>query len=276
MLEHELRRQLDSRLRGIAAGFDGVMGYSVVDLGTGARIDLLSDAAFPAASTIKLAVLYELYRQVDAGRIALEETAVLDPRHVVAGTGVLFHLGRPVLSIRDYATLMIVLSDNTATNVIIDRLGMADINASADRLGLTRTRIRRRMMDLEAARRGEENVMSPRDLARILEVFWKGEGLSRGSRDEAMAILSKPKKTPLARGVPAGVAVANKSGELDGVRADAGIVSAPGRAFIVAVMTTYAQSDVAAETAIEDASRAAYQHFSRMGTGGALGRRIDP
>jgi beta-lactamase class A len=271
----ELRRQVESRLRDIATGFDGVMGYSLVDLNAGGRIDVLADAAFPAASTIKLAILYELYRQVDAGAIRLDETAALDPRHVVGGTGVLFRLGTPVLSMRDYATLMIVLSDNTATNVVIDRVGMDDVNSTVGRLGLKRTRIRRRMMDLDAARRGEENLTSPGDLARILEVFWKGEGLSRGRRDEAMAILSMAKTTPMVRGVPAGIPVASKSGELDGVRADAGIVSAPQRPFIIAVMTTYAQSDLAAERAIEDASRAAYQYFSRIGTGGAYGRRID-
>jgi beta-lactamase class A len=275
-LHEELRRQRDARFSAIASAFDGVAGWSSLDLTSGERADALSDAAFPAASTIKLAILYELYRQVDAGRIRLDETVPLDRRHAVGGSGVLFELGTPVLSVRDYATLMIVLSDNTATNVVIDRVGMAEINATLDRHGFKSTKLRRRMMDLDAARKGNENVTTPRELVRILEMLWKGEGLSRASRDEALAILTKTKATPLGRGVPAGVAVASKSGELDGVRADAAVVSAPGRPYILAVMTTFAGDDAEAETAIENVSRAAYQYFSRVGTGGAYGRTIDP
>jgi beta-lactamase class A len=274
-LHAELGRQLDARLRAVTASFDGVLGYSVIDLTSGERRDALSDAVFPAASTIKVAILYELYRQVDARRIRLDEALRLERRHAVGGSGVLFELDTPTLSVRDYATLMIVLSDNTATNVVIEGLGMTAINETLDRWGLGRTRLRRRMMDLEAARKGEENVTSPRELARLLEILWKGEGLSRSSRDEAIAIMTKSKTTPIVRGVPPGTPVAGKSGELDGVRADAAIVSAPGRPYILAVMTTFAKNDLEAERTIEDVSRAAWLYFSRVGSGGSFGRRVD-
>ena len=109
----------------------------------------------------------------------------------------------------------------------------------------------------------------------MLEILWNGEGLTSASRTEAIAILQKRKVTPMVRGVPAGVAIASKSGELEGVRADAGVVAAHGRPYIFAAMTTYARADDAAERAIEEASRAAYEYFSRVGAGGALGRQID-
>ena len=98
--------------------------------------------------------------------------------------------------------------------------------------------------------------------------------MKSASRSEAVAILQKSKTTPMVRGVPAGVAIASKSGELEGVRADAGVVAAPGRPYIFAAMTTYARTGDAAERAIEEASRAAYEYFSRVGAGGALGRQI--
>ena len=90
----------------------------------------------------------------------------------------LFELGTPTLSVRDYATLMVVLSDNTATNVLIDLLGMDRITARMQGLGLAETKLRRHMIDLAAARRGDENVSTPAELARLLEILDQGQGLS--------------------------------------------------------------------------------------------------
>ena len=93
-LHERLRHQLDRRLHAITDGFDGVMGYSLVDLTSDERFGEQADAVFPAASTIKLAVLYELFRQADAGLLRLDDVTALDRRHVVGGSGVLFELGR--------------------------------------------------------------------------------------------------------------------------------------------------------------------------------------
>ena len=85
----------------------------------------MPDEVFPLASTIKLAILYELFKQADEGRLNLDEVRPLDKRHIVGGSGVLLELTAPAMSLRDYATLMVVVSDNTATNLLIETVGMA-------------------------------------------------------------------------------------------------------------------------------------------------------
>jgi beta-lactamase class A len=269
-----LKDVFTKQLEAIAAGVDGVVGYVVVDLTTGDRFERHTDASFPTASTIKIAVLYELFRQADAGKINLDRVEPLDKRHVVGGAGTLQHLTMPALSLRDHAILMILQSDNTATNVVIEAVGMEAVTSRMTTLGLGATKLRRRMMDLEAARAERENVSSPADLARLLTIMDRGEGLSRTSRDAAVEILKKRKSSPLTRGLPAGVEAASKPGDLDGVRVDAGLVYVPGRPYVFVMMGSWLSDEEAAERAITDASRAAYQYFDRLASSNDAGRRV--
>src|SRR5205823_6897233 len=105
----ELRARLESRLQEIAAHVDGVVGYAVLDLTSGERIGHLDREVFPPASTIKLAIVYELFKQVEEGRVRLDQTITLDRTKAVGGSGVLFEMGTPTLSVRDYATLMVIV-----------------------------------------------------------------------------------------------------------------------------------------------------------------------
>src|SRR5262249_49693293 len=240
----ELRAKFERRLQDISNRVDGVVGYQILDLTSGDRFAHLERETFPTASTIKLALVYELFKQVEERTIKLDETIVLDRAKAVGGTGVLVEMGTPTLSIRDYAVLMVTLSDNTATNVLIDRLGMDRIAARMQGLGLSGTKLRRHMMDSAAARRGDENVSTPDDLARLLS-------LMNDKMPDAIALLKKPKENRLRKGLPEGVASADKSGELEGVRVDAGIVYAKNRPYILSVMTTFLQDEKEGEKAIE-------------------------
>ncbi len=271
-LAAELKQRFERQLNLIAANLNGVMGFAVLDLTSGERLGHLDRETFPTASTIKLAIVYELVKQMDEGRVDLDRPIALDRAKAVGGSGVLFEMGTPTLSVRDYATLMVLVSDNTATNVLIDLVGMENVTRRMASLGLSATKLRRHMIDLAAARRGDENVSTPGEIARLLEILYRGEGLSVRAKDEALTLLEKEKSTALTRGVPAGVAVANKPGELEGVRVDAGIVFARNRPYILTVMTTYLESEADGERAIENASRAAYEYFSRLGAGLEYGR----
>ena len=264
----ELKAKFEARVQEIARGVDGVVGYSIVDLTTGDRIGHLATASFPTASAIKLAIVYELFKQAEERRIDLEEKSTLDRRQAVGGTGVLVEMGTPTLSIRDYAVLMVTLSDNTATNVLIDRLGMDRIAARMQGLGLGGTKLRRHMMDTAAARRGDENVSTPDELVRLLKLM--NDGMPK-----AIELLKKPKENRLRKGLPEGVASADKSGELEGVRVDAGIVFAKNRPYALCVMTTFLKDEAEGERAIVDISRTAYEYFSRLGAGGTLGRKME-
>ena len=263
----DLRAQFERRVTDIASRVDGVVGYEILDLTSGDRIGRLETASFPTASTIKLAVVYELFKQAEEGKIRLDEMVPLDRSKAVGGTGVLAELGTPTLSIRDYATLMVVLSDNTATNVLIDRLAIDNINRRLRSVGLAETRLRRRMMDTDAARRGEENVSSPAEIVRLLDII-------RKEQPDAIALLKRPKQSRLRRGLPERVDAADKPGELEGVRVDAGVVFARNRPYILCVMTTFLKNEADGERAIEEISRTAYEYFSRLGAGGSLGRQL--
>jgi beta-lactamase class A len=262
-LAADLKTKFEQRVQEIASRLDGVVGYVFVDLTSGERITRLERETFPTASTIKLAIVYELFKQAAEGKIRLDETITLDRGKAVGGSGVLFELGTPTLSIRDYAALMVTLSDNTATNILIDRLGMEQIARRMQGLGLNATKLRRHMMDTAAARRGDENVSTPDDIA----------GLLQAMPPDGLELLKKPKESRLRKGLPSGVATADKPGELEGVRVDAGIVYAKNRPFVLCVMTTFLKDEGEGERAIQEMSRAAYEYFSRLADG-PLGRRI--
>ncbi len=257
-LANTFRTAFAVRLEAIAAGVDGVIGYAIVDVASGERFTWLDAIAFPTASTIKLAILYELFRQADEGRLGLDEVRPVDRAHAVPG-GLLYELTTPSISPRDLAVAMILQSDNTATNVLIDRLGMAAINARCAALGLGATRLRRRMIDLDAARRGDENVSSPADLARLILAFHNGQGLAPQSKQAALEILKKPKQTAISTGVPSEIAIASKSGELDGVRADAGIVYVPGRPYVFVAMGTFLRETADVKRPLEEMARISYE-----------------
>ena len=270
----ELRTSTQKTLDTIAGDLDGVMGFVIVDITSGERFERLPGESFPLASTIKIAILYELFKQAEEGRLKLDVVQPLDRRHVVGGSGVLSHLSAPAMSLRDYAVLMIVLSDNSATNLLIDTVGMENVRKRMAAAGVPGLQLRRRMIDLEAAKRGDENIGSPDDLARLLLMIHKGEGLQPASRDGILQILRKPKTSALRDGVPPSVPVANKTGSLEGVAADAGIVYITDRPYIFVATTTYLKSGAAGNDAIRAASRAAFDYFDRVARSSEFGRVI--
>lgn len=273
VLVDTLRQATGAALERIAAGADGVIGYYIADLEGTDRFVRLEQAPFPAASTIKLAILHELFRRADSGDLALDEVRPMERERAVPG-GLLFELTAPSLSNRDLAVAMILQSDNTATNVLIDRLGMDAVNRGMAALGLTGTALRRHMIDLEAARQGRENVSTPADLARLMLALHRGEGLTAASAAAAMEILKKPKRTPIAIGVSPGIAIASKPGALEGVRADAGIVYVPGRPYVFVAMGTFLREDEHPERPLEALAQTAFRYFERRATLSEYGRQV--
>jgi beta-lactamase class A len=268
--------KLERSVAGIDAGLDGVLAVAIKDLTDGRTLLLHADAVLPTASTIKLAILAELYRQEQRGGGArLADSYVADSADVVPGSDLLAGLtfGVTRLTNRDLATFMVGVSDNGATNVLIRRVGMERVNALLDSLGLKETRLRRRMLDLAAARAGRENTATARELVTLLEALWSGRVVSGALRDDFFRVLATPKERYLPRLLPEAARIASKPGWLEGVRVDAGIGFAPHRPFAIAVMISYAGDERAAEQAIAELGLLAWRHFERLGSGGAYGRR---
>jgi beta-lactamase class A len=268
----ELADAFAQHLARIADDVDGVVGYQIVDLTSGQTFSRRATEPFPTASAIKIGILYELLAQADAGRVDLDASTAVSAEDKVGGAGILQQLGTPVLSLHDHAVLMIMLSDNTATNVLIDTVSMAAVNRRMGALGAPTYALQRRMMDTEAAERGAENLSSPADLTRVMDALRTGEGLTAASRDVALDILRRPNGSPLRRGVPAGVLLASKPGGLTGVRSDVAYVALEQRPFLITVMMSYLADEEAGAEAITEISRTAFRYFDRLGRSGVEGR----
>jgi beta-lactamase class A len=275
-----LWKKLETRIEEIAARLDGVMGVAILDLTDGRILLRNADRVFPAASSIKIAILLELYRQDQEARAGAEGKAKLDDvytfdrKDLVEDSRIMAGLTPGVTRVtnRDLAQFIIAVSDNAAANILIDRLGKDNVNAMLRSLGLSKTMLRRKMMEIEAARRGDENVSTPQEMVRLLEAIYKGKALDKQSTAALIKQLSTLKQSYIPRLLPENVQVANKPGELEAVRNDSGIVYAPNRPFAISVMTAYARDEKAAERAISEVALEAYHYFEMRGKTSEYGR----
>jgi len=270
--------KLEKELNHVAEQLQGVMGYAIKDLATGETFFLHPDTVFPQASSIKLTVLLELMRQDQEGKLSLEDKHTILRREMTQGDDepiiTMLGDGTATMSLRDLATFMVVLSDNTATNILIDRLGMENINAEIARLGLTETKLRRRMIDLEAARRGNENVSTPREMMTLLEKVRADQALDPAHTAEYFRLLKLPKDSEFHKALPGIGPIADKPGSLEAVRCDSGIIEIPDHPLVLSVMTTYLAHDEDGERAIEEVARLAYAYIDRLACSSPYGRVI--
>jgi beta-lactamase class A len=274
--EQILWQKLEATIGAVDRNLDGVLGVAILDLTTGQQYLLHADEVLPTASSIKIAILAELYRQAQQGKIKLGDPYTLQASDLVGGSGIAGALtpGVTRLTIRDVAALMISVSDNSATNIIIDRIGMENVNALLDSLGLMHTRLRRKMMDVKAAAEGRENVATPREMVQLLEDLYRGKVLNKQMTDDFFALLSVHKESYIPRELPEDLRVANKPGELEGVRNDSGIVFTGNRPFAISVMTTYLRREKDGGDVIIRIATAAYQMFDRLSRSSQYGRVV--
>jgi beta-lactamase class A len=218
------------------AALPGEAGVFAIDAEGQALLCENEDEVFPSASVIKLPLVMTLY--ADAARSLLDLDESMRIGDLVDGTGVLRHM-RDVdrLSLRDLATLAIIVSDNTATNRLIERVGVDRVGERLREWGCSKTRLSRKMYDFESAKRGHENVMTARETVSLLIRLQRGECEDRATSDAVLAVLEQCQdRTMLLRYLPYGAKVPHKTGTLDESRNDAAIV--PGdRPVIVAAFT---------------------------------------
>ncbi|MGA7287947.1 MAG: serine hydrolase, partial [Terriglobales bacterium] len=270
--------KLEDSILGIDRNLDGVMGVAIVDLTDGQKYLLHANDVFPQASSIKICVLAELYRQAQQGKLKLTDLYTVNAADLVPDSDIMNGLtpGVTRITLRDLATMMIAVSDNSAANVLIDRVGMENVNAFLGAEGLRDTRLRRKMMDLKAAAEGRENISTPSEMAKLLQALYRGAILNKEMTDDFFKVLSTHKESFIPRNLPDDLKIANKPGELEGVRNDSGVIFVDKRPYILCVMTTYLRRERDGEDAISNVSLAAWRMFDRLARGGEYGRVISP
>ncbi len=273
-----LWQKLEASINDIDQHLDGVMGVAIEDLATGDQFFLHEDEVFAQASSIKITVLANPYVQAQQGKLKLTDLYTVQASDLVPDSDIMNGLTPSVtrVTLRDLATMMIAVSDNAATNVLIDRVGMANVNAMLDSLGLTHTRLRRKMMDLEAAKQGRENISTPREMMALLEAIYRGKLLNKESTGDFFKVLSTNKDSWIPRDLPADLKIANKPGSLEAVRNDSGIVSVEGRPYVIRVMTAFLRNERDGEEAISKVSLAAWRMFDRLARATEYGRVVSP
>lgn len=275
--QQQFEQEMESRFSDLG----GPVGVMVDHLDSDLRLAYNADDLYPTASTFKSPLIYELYRQAEEGKIDLTERLTLSHNNRVPGSGVLQDLDEGLQpTIRDLAELMIIVSDNWATDLIYDRVGKDAMAARLTELGLSNTHLPLTIREMfcliadqdpgdanldystlrEALKNGDpapdnlglsgdpaNNSSSPRDMAKLMRLIHEGDGLSAESRE---AIITTHKNQNFGTIIPARLPIgedietAHKTGSLRGVKADVGIVYSPKANYAIAFMSKQ-QNDVA-------------------------------
>ena len=281
---------VEARIRERLRRFEGVMGVAAVHLGTGETIAVEADRRFPTASAIKTAILVEAHHQIAAGRLRKDQEVTLAEDAKVGGSGVLhsMHAGSR-WTVADLLYLMIALSDNTATNMLVGLVGTKNVVARMEALGLRETRLYR-----PTFRGGQADVFpeeereyglgssTPRETARLMEAIARGTAVSREASAEMKALLGQQQdRDMIPRLLPTDgtVEFAGKSGTDEeklpdasgrkgAIRVDSGIVTTKGGTYVIAIFTRRVKDgrwsvDNDALTTGAEVSRMVFDHFIR-------------
>ena len=280
-----LRARIDARLAALKQAVPTAeVAVALRDLGSGTALDLASDVAYHPASTMKVPVMIELFRQVEAGRLSLDQEVLLVNRFgsIVDGSpyaldaaddsdSSLYAMVGQRVTLRELDRRMIVRSSNLATNALIAIVGAPNATATAHALGASaRTQVLRGVEDGPAFRAGMNNVITAADLATLLAAIEQRRAATATSCDEMLSVLRAQEfNDAIPAGIPRGTPVAHKTGSITGVLHDGAIVYPPGKSpYVLVVLTRGVPQPADARAAIVDISRLVWE----AQTGAVAGR----
>ena len=238
--------------------FQGIIAAGFKDLLSCDEFYYNEAEIFPAASIIKIPVMIEFFRQVERNKLSLEEKIILKEDDKAGGAGILFELHNEVeLTLLDLVKLMIVISDNTATNILLDYTGFDGVNNLMKEAGMKSSCLRRKMM--VPYKEEQENLISVRDITMLMEQLVTGKLLSSEYTALSVEILKRQQyneKIPLY--LPEKLPVAHKTGEIEGVRHDVAAIYLPGRTYLFSVLTRNVSNIIEADRIIGEMSKIIY------------------
>ncbi len=261
-----------ARLAAFDSTFDGVLGLAAIDLKSGKQLCHHCETWFPTASTIKVPLLVEVTRLIRAGQLSYDQSVPIKKEEIVPSSGAYEKAtqGPGSLTVRELITIMIQNSDNAATNKLIDLAGgMAAVNTRMDEMNLPGIRLRRKMIDLPAAKADRENIATPLDMARLAEMLYSNKVLDPASSREILTFMELVVGD--VRKVVTPVRTATKTGALDGVKCEFGIVWLANRPFALAVYGAY----LGTESPVPGVTRILLDHFRKLDRSNAAGRYLE-
>lgn len=218
-----LRRTLDS----IADAHHGIVGYSLIDIDNSVRLSRRGDEKFPTASLIKVAILVAVYDLVAKGQLALSDPLTVLKIDQVPGSGIIQYLHNgTILTVQDAAWLMITISDNTATNLLLDRIIIRRVWNKMDSLGLSQTRVhsksflRSSSVAMDSSVKYGLGVTTPNEMARLFELLARGKAVNPSADSAMLNILEHTNSDLMLQRFADGARAAHKSGETDQVRTE--------------------------------------------------------
>lgn len=252
---------LKSQIQALASRYGYLSpGMFIMEVDTGNYLDINGEKSFPAASTIKLPILMALFQAVDSGQVKLNEKLTVRGDLITGGSGELQNSRGAKLSVLQTATKMIAISDNTATNMIIDRLGGRKVlNSKFKSWGLRKTVLNRMLGDFKGA-----NTTSPADLVRVSALLAKRQLITETSRSKVLDILNQTaNRKLLPAGLGKGAAIAHKTGTLGRLIGDAGIIEMPnGKLYLAGIFVKRSFNDVRARDFVQAVSKLTYNYIN--------------
>lgn len=256
---------LEEKIKNYIKTQEGNVAVAVKDLKSNMKIRINGDMKFPSASTIKVFIMSELFNKINEGAYKLDDKIEITEEMKTDGDGILKELNcGHKFTIKEICTLMIILSDNMATNILINMLGMDNINYTIKNLGMKKTKLQRKMMDSQAAKEGRDNFTTADDLSHVLELMYNGKDVNKTYSDMMLDILKKQQvRGRLDLYLPEETIIAHKTGDLDNLEHDGGIVYLPDREYIICILTNKVKSNKEGREIIGSISKMVYDEMMK-------------
>ncbi len=258
-------KKMTSRLKKYARNYSGYVGIYLEDLSSGKEWTYKADRLFPSASLIKVPIMAAIFEKIKSGEISFDTTIKLTRRERKGGSGTLkWAKDGTNLSVMELIYKMITESDNTATNMLIDYVGMEYLQHQFEKMGLKYTNISPEGMSLSSRRVAKENYTTAREMAYLFKKIYYGKLVNKKASELMLEFLRHSKsRTRLRRGLPIGWEIGHKTGLLRRACHDAGIVFSPNGDYIIVVLTGNVPSYSSAKRFITRIGRETVRYYKK-------------